>query len=86
MHLLQDLFRITVFQLIYSDACHTDISFSFTCGNSMVFWETTRTAAFAEDSTYLPKKSAELFTGSGDSKACKNVYWEKYEGGRASKA
>jgi hypothetical protein len=47
----------------------------------MVFLETTRTAAFSEDSTYLRKKSAQLFTVSGDSKACKNVYWEKYERG-----
>ncbi len=81
MHLLPDLFRITVFQLIYSEACHTDISFSFTYGNAMVFLETTRIAAFAEDSTYLCKQSAQLFTVCGDSKACKNVYWEKYERG-----
>jgi hypothetical protein len=86
MHLLQDLFRITVFQLIYSVACHTDISFSFTYGNAMVFLETTRIAAFAEDSTYLCKKSAQLFNVSGDSKACKNVYWKKYERGGPLKA
>jgi hypothetical protein len=48
----------------------------------MAFLGTTRTAAIDEDSTaYRRRKSAQLFTVSGDSKACKNVYWEKYERG-----
>ncbi len=48
----------------------------------MAFLGTTRTAAIDEDSTaYRRRKSAQLFTVSGDSKACrKTSVWEIWEG------
>lgn len=48
----------------------------------MAFLGTTRTAAIDEDSTaYRRRKSAQLFTVSGDSKACKKTsVWEIWQG------
>jgi hypothetical protein len=48
---------------MYSEACHTDISFSFTCGNAMVFLETT-TKTLHNCSLYLEtQRPAKMFIG-----------------------